>query len=75
MTNALTIIHWKHQSIASALHAIVYCVDQMWAHRLASEKKLPRRLRLRFRTHRRSSGASGRIPAFPLRTASRSFPG
>ena len=73
MTNALTIIHWKHQPIASALHAIVYCVDQMWAHRLASEKKLPRRLR--FRTQRRGSGARGRISAFPLRAASASFPG
>ena len=73
MTNALTIIHWKHQPIASALHAIVYCVDQMWAHWLASEKKLLRRLR--FRTHQRSSGARGRIPAFSLRAASRSFPG
>ncbi len=58
MTNALTIIHGKHQSIVSALHVIVYFVDQLWADRLASEKKRLRRLRLR--THRRGSGARGR---------------
>ena len=73
MTNALTIIHWKHQSIASALHAIGYFVDQKWADRLASEKKVLRHLRLR--THRRDTGARGRISTSFLKAASASFPG
>lgn len=40
MTNALTIIHWEHQSIESVLHAISYFVDQMWAGRRAPENKV-----------------------------------
>ena len=71
MTNALMINHWKHQSIASALHAMDYFVDQKLADRLASEKKRLRRLRLR--AHRRGSGAGGRISISFLKAASASL--
>ena len=73
MTNALTIIHWKHQTIASVLHVIGYVVDQMWVDRHASARKVLRRLRLR--AHRRDSGASGRISTSFLKAASAPFPG
>ena len=71
MTNALTINHWKHQSIAAALHAMDYFVDQRWADRLASEKKRLRRLGLR--THGRGSSARGRISFSFLKAASASL--
>ena len=73
MTNALTIIHWKHQTIASVLHAICYVVDQMWADRQASARKRLRRFCLR--SGWRGSGARGSASASPLSAASVSLPG